>query len=86
MLRKAGFVVAPDERCLNTEDDGGGCLDSEFHELAAFPGAIPHDVTAHVSISADDNVQAVVDRAHAEIVAEIAGAEEADPSSDEDSG
>lgn len=84
-FRKAGFVVAPDEGCSDTEDDDVDCLDSDFRELAAFPGAIPDGTTAHDFVSADDHVPAVADRTDAEIVADVASADDADLSSDESS-
>nr|XP_050031725.1 tigger transposable element-derived protein 6-like [Dermacentor andersoni] len=69
-FRKTDFVVAADDGCLDSEDDDSGCLDSEFRELSEFPGAIPGSVTARNFVSTDDGVQAVADRADAEIVAD----------------
>ncbi|XP_065293236.1 tigger transposable element-derived protein 6-like [Dermacentor albipictus] len=83
-IRKAGFVVAADDGCLDNEDDAG-CLDSKFRELSAFPGPIPGGVTARDFVSADDGVQAVADRADVELVADIMGDEDADSSSGEGS-
>ncbi|XP_072142948.1 tigger transposable element-derived protein 6-like [Dermacentor andersoni] len=80
-FRKAGFVVAADNRCLDSEDDDAGCLESEFRELSALPGTIPGGVTACDFVNADDSVQAVADRTDAEIVADIMGDEDAGSSS-----
>lgn len=77
---KAGLEVAPDKRC---SDDGAECLDNECQTLSAFSGTIPDGPTAH--FSADDDVQAVVDRNDAEIVVDICDVEEEpDSSSDSD--
>lgn len=64
--------AAPEERCSDTENDGGGCLESDFRELPAIPRAIQNDTTEHKS---DDDVQAVAD---------VTDAKEANPSSGPD--
>lgn len=82
-FRKAGFGVAKDDRCLGNQGNDAGCLDSECCELLVFPAAIPDSIMAWDFVSADDSVQAVVDRTDAEIVADIIRAEDANSSSGE---
>lgn len=59
----------------DNEDDYAGCLDSKLES--------PGSVTAHDFINADDGMQVAAHHADAEIVADVADAEDADSSSDE---
>ncbi|XP_049268354.1 uncharacterized protein LOC125757154 [Rhipicephalus sanguineus] len=84
-FRKAGFLASPDDFESDiTADDDMGCLENDFRQLSAFPGAIADGATASDFVGADDDVQAVSDLTDAEIVADVAGADEADLSSDDD--
>lgn len=60
------------------------CLDDDFRQLSAFPGATADGATATDFINANDGMQAILDGTDAETVADVAGVDAANLSNDED--
>ncbi|KAH7981707.1 hypothetical protein HPB52_000732 [Rhipicephalus sanguineus] len=75
-FRKAGFVTA--ELVETSEDGDDKRIDDTFHELSSlFPAAVPPEVSADDFEEADCNVQAVASLADEDIVAVVAGTQDA---------
>ncbi|KAH7955841.1 hypothetical protein HPB52_004158 [Rhipicephalus sanguineus] len=73
---KAGFVTA--ELAKTGEDGDDEHIDDAFRELSSlFPAAIPPEVSADYFVEADCNVQAVASLADEDIVAAVAGTQDA---------
>ncbi|KAH7976909.1 hypothetical protein HPB52_021486 [Rhipicephalus sanguineus] len=79
-FRKAGFVTA--ELADTSEDGDDKRIDDAFHELSSFfPAAVPPEVSAGDFEEADCNVQAVASVADEDIVAAVAGTQDAEADS-----
>ncbi|XP_064468536.1 tigger transposable element-derived protein 6-like [Ornithodoros turicata] len=78
------LVAAAENVCAVTEDDDANCLDATLRELSVFPGVTPPSVSATDNASVDDAVEAVAELTDADIVADIAGADEGDSTDDEE--
>ncbi|KAH7969289.1 hypothetical protein HPB52_016578 [Rhipicephalus sanguineus] len=75
-FRKAGFVTA--ELVETGEDGDEGRIDDAFRKLSSLsPAAVPPEVSADDFVEADCNVQAVASLADEDIVAAVAGTQDA---------
>lgn len=75
-FRKAGFVTA--ELAETGEDGDEERIDDAFRELSTlFPAAVPPEVSADDFVEVDCNVQAVASLADEDIVAAVAGTQDA---------
>ncbi|KAH7982076.1 hypothetical protein HPB52_002871 [Rhipicephalus sanguineus] len=73
---KAGFVTA--ELAETGEDGDDECIEDSFRELSSiFPAAVPPEVSADDFVEADSNVEAVASLADEDIVAAVAGTQDA---------
>ncbi|XP_064462024.1 tigger transposable element-derived protein 6-like [Ornithodoros turicata] len=82
---KAGLVAAAENVCAVTEDDDDvSCLDATLRELSVFPGVVAPSVSATDYAGVDDAAEAVAELTDADIVADIAGADEGDSTDDEE--
>ncbi|KAG0429302.1 hypothetical protein HPB47_023776 [Ixodes persulcatus] len=86
-FRRADFVIATEEGFAQVPDnDGSESLSDAFRQLSTFPGVMPVEVTARDLVSIDNEVQAEAELSKADIMADVAGAEEAKSSGNEDPG
>ncbi|KAL1472413.1 hypothetical protein MTO96_039348 [Rhipicephalus appendiculatus] len=82
-FRKAGFGTAEPAETGEEGDDGDDeRIDDALRELSSlFPAAVPPEVSADDFVEADCNVQAVASLADEDIVAAVAGTQDAQPDS-----
>ncbi|KAL1414842.1 hypothetical protein MTO96_007105 [Rhipicephalus appendiculatus] len=79
-FRKAGFGTA--EPAETGEEGDDERIDDALRELSSlFPAAVPPEVSADNFVEADCNVQAVASLADEDIVAAVAGTQDAQPDS-----